>query len=175
MPAKEPARIWQSFSRPLALESALSTTPTPCARSTSTTGSRSTISGSRNSAVRSLAAHPIDATLTSQFTVDHEEMDAGCLVAEYHQLQRVGAGQHHADGFEPGTSSGNRQSARRLRHYRRGHQQLGQLFLHRALVTRPALTTGLFDRHGEDNRRPSASAGTRPLSLGPPESKAKRR
>ena len=73
--SQRPAPTCRSPSRPPGWRSPRSTSRTRWPRSTSTTGTRSTSCGSPSSAPA--CCTPIDATLSVQFTVDHEEMDSG--------------------------------------------------------------------------------------------------
>ena len=104
-----------------------------------------------------------------QFTVDHEEMDAGAWSLSYHQLQRHRRRATSHRRFRPGPSPGDRtvlRWGRGLRHHRRGHQRLDQLLLHRVIWSPgPELTTGLFDRPGEDNQKTFCICGHETFAL----------
>ena len=93
---------------------------------------------------------PIDATLSVQFTVDHEEMDAGDWSLGITSCSPLRPGRHHPGRLRPRRDC---HPPRRLRHDRRGHQHLDQLLLHRDPL-HPART-----HHRPD--RPSGTGPTR--------------
>lgn len=118
---------------------------------------------------------PIDTTLTVQFTVDHEEMDAGGW-----SLSIGGCSASAPGDITPTVSSAGPPpvtvSARggfgTIVEDTTSWTNCSYIV---SLVTRPALTTGLFDRRGEDNQKTFCICGHGTILSAGAESKAKRR
>jgi hypothetical protein len=118
---------------------------------------------------------PIDATLTVQFTVDHEEMDSGAWSLSITSCSGSAPGNItpavSSVGPPPVTVS-PRGGSGTIIEDTSGWTNCSYIV---SLVTRPGLTTGLFDRHGEDNQKTFCICGHEPPSVAGGGVKAKKR
>jgi hypothetical protein len=107
---------------------------------------------------------PIDATLTVQFTVDHEEMDSGAWSLSVTSCSGSAPGNItptvSSVGPPPVTVS-PRGGFGTIIEDTSGWTNCSYIL---SLVTRPGLTTGLFDRHAEDNQKTFCICGHEPPS-----------
>jgi len=96
---------------------------------------------------------PIDATLTVQFTVDHEEMDSGAWSLSITSCSASAPGDITptvSSVGPPPVTVGPRGGFGTIIEDTSGWTNCSYIV---SLVTRPGLTTGLFDRHAEDNQK----------------------
>jgi hypothetical protein len=96
---------------------------------------------------------PIDATLTVQFTVDHEEMDSGAWSLSITSCSGSAPGNITptvSSVGPPPVTVDSRGGFGTIIEDTSGWTNCSYIV---SLVTRPGLTTGLFDRHGEDNQK----------------------
>jgi hypothetical protein len=118
---------------------------------------------------------PIDASLTVQFTVDHEEMDSGGWSLSITSCS----------GSAPGDVTPSMPSGPPHPVTLSSRGGFGEVFENTSgwincsyvvsLVTRPGLTTGLFDRPGEDNQKTFCICGHQSSQPGAADVKGKKR
>ncbi|HWB86769.1 MAG TPA: hypothetical protein VG675_21670 [Bryobacteraceae bacterium] len=118
---------------------------------------------------------PIDTTLTVQFTVDHEEMDSGGWSLSITSCSGSAPGNITptvSSGGPPPVTVGPRGGSGSIIEDTSGWTNCSYIV---SLVTRPGLTTGLFDRRGEDNQKTFCICGHEQPPAAAVEVKAKKR
>jgi hypothetical protein len=119
--------------------------------------------------------NPIDAILNVEFTVDHEEMDSGAWSLSITSCSPSAPGDITPTVSSPGpppVTVSPRGGFGTIVENTSGWTSCSYVV---QLVTRPGLTTGLFDRRGEDNLLTFCICGHEPPPPAAAASKAKRR
>jgi hypothetical protein len=107
---------------------------------------------------------PIDATLTVQFTIDHQEMDSGAWSLSITSCSGSAPGNitpAMSSVGPPPVTVGPRGGFGTIIEDTSGWTNCSYIV---SLVSRPGLTTGLFDRQGEDNQKTFCICGHEPVS-----------
>jgi hypothetical protein len=105
---------------------------------------------------------PIDSTLTVEFTVDHEEMDSGAWSLSITSCSGSAPGDITPTVSSPGPPPVTVSSRGGFGTIIESTSSWTNCSYIASLVTRPGLTTGLFDRRAEDNEKTFCICGHKP-------------